>query len=75
MKIGSLVVPYKFNERNSFYLTPILESHAEFMTSWVEWKKGEVGIVLSTPSSIDNVRVFISEGVGLCFLDEIKEIT
>lgn len=75
MKIGSLVIPRKLNQRDSFYLTPVSESQVEVMTSWPEWKKGEIGIVLSEESSHAGIKVFIPAGVGLCFADEIKEIT
>jgi len=74
VKVGSLVVPTSFNQRESFYLTPISVFEQENFLSWPEWKKGEIGIVLPPEEGQIGIKVLIPDGVGLCFFDEIKEI-
>lgn len=73
MKRGLLVLPKLKNlQYSSLYLTPLDAFDAERVDKWIEWKAGEFGIVLGLSEQV-GVLVMTSNGIGLCFYDELEE--
>jgi len=67
MKPGTLVQ----SSIEKVYLTPIDSGAAEDTEKWVEWESERFGIVLEQNN---RVTIFTENGIGYCFLDEIKII-
>ncbi len=67
MKPGTLVRP----SREKIYLTPVDLDAVEDTERWIEWESEQFGIVLEQN---DWVTIFTENGIGYCFLDEIKII-
>lgn len=67
MKPGTLVQP----SGEKVYLTPIDSDAAEDTEKWIEWEFKQFGIVLDQN---DWVTIFTENGIGYCFLDEVKII-
>jgi len=52
-------------------LTPLEIDRAEDMDNWVEWRYGDCGIILEGLKGQIGIRVFVPDGIGLCFHDEL----
>ncbi len=63
---GSLVSPIK-----TIFLTPFSSDDYEY-SNWPEWQSGELGIVLVPFNCQSGIRVLVHNGIGLCFIDEIR---
>lgn len=73
MKPGTLVIPR--SRETLMYLTPLNDAMADDMENWIEWKPEDVGIILPPHRGQIGVLVMVPNGSGLCFYDELIEVT